>query len=443
MYTKADLPPAFWESVTGSNDFTPSGAMRNYHASILSGDGFKVASPLTGKDLQPTAAFVAPNSAILYRFEEGDTSFIILASVLHFGFPLCSLHFKGQDGISLGDFGTPHLPPPVRTALAEWASPTVEIDWHETPTIYIGNANFAHFMWNECPALYQILESGTSAKIALQHDPLGVSGPLLAQSTLAFDECTTGAGSIGWKSSLPVNIAGRYLDENSKANLLESFLVPSQSLAPDHEGPNFYFTIRNRGRTVSNQSEFLSCLTQSVLTAYPESHVILDGFSYPADFHRKIYDGYREMFSRRDLEAREIATGIKATIAPSLQHRVIDITGSSLPAAIATASACDYYVAHSGTSQHKIGWFFAIPGTMHGNQASIVPAALRWTGTQTAGSLAPNSIPKDLIEDLSRIDLPNEVDRNRDYSIIDVNLAVEFILRDIRERMKVPPDQAT
>ena len=84
-----------------------------------------------------------------------------------------------------------------------------------------------------------------------------------------------------------------------------------------------------------------------------------------------------------------------------------------------------------GTLQHKIAWFYNIPGFVHSNTSGVVKGAQAWLARQLEDGVKPSVVSNEFVEDLSSIRTTNKVERNRDYHIRDVDAVVEQVLGDL------------
>lgn len=103
-----------------------------------------------------------------------------------------------------------------------------------------------------------------------------------------------------------------------------------------------------------------------------------------------------------------------------------ELTGLTLRAALKLIAEAVFYIRHSGTSQHKIGWFHAVPGIIHGNRASLGPPVSTWTAAQVHGALPPALLDPALMRDLDYTQ-PIKAERNRDYEITDIDAALTAV----------------
>jgi len=203
--------------------------------------------------------------------------------------------------------------------------------------------------------------------------------------------------------------------------------------------PVFWLTVRPEGnlRCCVNELAFLAALSYSLMLAYPDCAILIDGFSFPTDYHCSArYDALRPAFQRR-LESCAAVVGelcrlIKVHADVASLNSVHDVCGFSMADAVTTARRADYYVSDAGTLQHKLGWLHNTPGFVHSCHGGISPAARKWYAAQVEGGIEPCVIASAWIEDLEGQAEQAVVARNIDYRITDIPGAVAQILQDIR-----------
>lgn len=404
-------------------------ALYRYQADIQSGAGLTMRSPYTGEAASVVALWMQGGAGVIYCFDAGGR-FAVSAAELRFGYPMTCL--------TLGELQLPTYGNAVDGFSKRMQdngffdeTPDVAFDPAAGPRIVMGSANFAHCMWNEYPGLRHLTFGAVPPRVSLLFDPLGALEARFAKLGLGVDFFDTPHAARGWQPGPTSFVGALYCDAEAKADLFEDCAL-SDLPEPVSGRIRVYFTIRNRGRTVEDQVGFLAALARQILQEYPKADLVFDGFSVPEDMERRIYDGLRAAFDTRAQEGREIVQQITERLPERARDRVIDLTGASLLEALKVIATCHYYVAHTGTSQHKIAWFFPRPGCIHSNAPSLTPGSLKWLVTQVHNSLVPFSPDPALVEDLDEIDLPNQVNRNKNYRIKDHAAYSAAILENMR-----------
>jgi hypothetical protein len=411
---------AFLDTAHALNAFVGEKTLRCYQLDILKAGSFTCTCPFTGTPCRPLAHYVLPGSGVLYYFKT-TMPFIVMAASLKDGFPLlCAI--TSDNALWTGK--------PERTDLIALAqqllntTPAPMMNEALKPRITLGDPNFAHFMWNEFPALFEAIKHTRDFSINLRFDPLGVMQGFAHQARLPVTKMTAPAEGKGWSEHPAVCLGSSVCGTSAKATLMTLMNLPEQRRTKQR----IWLSVRDQGRTMENQAAFLSALIAALYARNPKTEFLLDGFSAPMDVNRKIYDALRPKFAARIQGARKITAQL---ISDHSNARIKDMTGRSLNTALHAISTCDFYVCHAGTMQHKPAWFYPLHGLQHGNHASLSPGALRWPAQMVAETHAPSGLPTNLVQDTYVSGLPVQNDRNRDYIITDVPAAVQGVLDQI------------
>lgn len=414
---QTSLPAHFAPELTRLNTFQRGRALRLYQLQIAQCGAFTLPCPITGRTLTPSASYLKPHQAIFYRFE-GVAPFIAIAGSLKDGFPLIEIVAEGDES-----------PPGAASdsALRQIALTLLKVPDPPLPkpgagaSIPIGHPNFAHFLWNEWPALLALSNFGTNALLRPSYDALG----LLSRLKLP---ATAHPLTEGW-SRTPLTFIGSdrcaATDLNRARHLLGIERVEKQ--------PHIWITIRDRGRTPQNQVALLTAIIAKLHGHYPHLRFLLDGFSRPVAQAGNGYAGFQNAFAARIEGGKALARELKQAL-PGVP--MTDLTGLPIDKALQKIACCQFYVSHAGSMQHKAAWLSGLPGILHGNQASITPAALRWCAAMAEGSLAPAALTADIVQDLEVQHMPNQTARNRDYMITDINRAADQTLAHYEETVR-------
>ena len=222
-------------------------------------------------------------------------------------------------------------------------------------------------------------------------------------------------------------------------------------------GPVIWLSARLDARTLDNQTEFLTSLITRIAVQYPQAGFILDGFSFASDFESEIYQqgvssdaskntaaGAEEGRSSgaflasadksREREVTAYVTELQSILGGHLPNPVINVSGMNLTDAIYLAGIAHYYVCHAGTLQHKIAWLHNTPGIVHSNIAGLEPGVPMWLADQLEGGMEPGVIPGEYVKDLDSIRTATQVERNRDYHLLDVEGVVSHIMADMQAK---------
>jgi len=426
--TAIPFAAAHIDSLSTLNTFIAPKALRSFQRDILTGGQFICTCPFTGRPSSPDAHYVLPGSGVLYYFG-GSHPFIIAAASLKDGFPLLCL-ITDADVLWTDKPERHDLIPLARQLLASGPDALVQPD--AQPCAMMGDPNFAHFMWNEFPAVFEAIKHTDGFTIDLRFDPLGIMQRFAHEKGLALNNMTSPTQGRGWTTQPTVSLGSTACGAVAKAKLMDMMDLP-----PPHRAlPRIWISVRDQGRTMENQFEFLRALIAAQSARVPETTFFFDGFSAPMDMNRQIYGALRPRFADRIIGAQSVIAELTAAL-PNL--RMMDMTGQSQHSALTTISTCDFYVSHTGTMQHKAAWFYPLFGLQHGNHASLSPAALRWAAQMVDGAVPPGGLPVKLIKDTEVRGLPTQNARNKDYVVTNIDAAVQITLDQITASTAMRP----
>lgn len=413
------------EDLRAANVWQGTRALRAFQRDLGQGARLRIRAPSTGAVAEDSGHFYSPMSGCIYWFDAAEPFCLVSAST-RLGCPILALVTRH----AVYPVADPEPSPLIEQALAMLASddrPERLIDPQARPMAFTGHVNFAHFVWNEFPGLWHLRETGAVFDVGVLHDPLGIMEAYADSRGLYCRFMPQRGAAKGWQGR-PVLVPGAtYCDAAVKRDILALTGLDS-AYAPASDRPRIYFSLRRTGRAMQNELDFLETVVGKVLAAHPACNVVLDGFSLPVDFARSIYANAAPGFEARIGEARDTVAKLAARLGAGRHTRLHDITGVPLDVALREIARCHFYVTHAGTMQHKAGWFFPLPGLLHGNTASISAASLRWTASAMAGAVPPQGIAPDLVEDLEVCNMPRAIARNRDYRLLDVARAADDIL---------------
>jgi hypothetical protein len=414
---EAPFEQSFLASAQSLNAFVTKGALLSYQHDVLTTGSFTCTCPFTGILRQPSAHFVLPGSGILYHFD-GPERFILLAASLKDGFPILCM-ITADNVIWTSKKERANLIPLARRMLT--TEPTTKVTHSLRPYITIGDPNFAHFIWNEFPALFEAVQHTRNFDINLRFDPLGITEGFARQTGSTVSQDATAFQGKAWSRRPTVCLGSTFCNASAKNAAMALMGLPARCISK----PRLWITIRDQGRTMENQTAFLSALITTQTARAPDTEFLIDGFSTPMDMNRSIYDALHSKFAARIKGAQKIVSNLKSKH-PNTHIR--DMTGQPLNAALCAISTCSFYVSHAGTMQHKPAWFYPLNGLQRGNHASMSPAALRWSAQMVSGAKPPAGLDCDLIQDTDVSGLPIHNDRNKDYFVTDIPAAVRSVL---------------
>jgi hypothetical protein len=261
-----------------------------------------------------------------------------------------------------------------------WIKKSLKNDGKKRKTICISVKHFAHHLWNELSGLYRLKEAGlldSVDRFLVFAEPLGpinrifpeidprkikrVDIPLMqdqfAKGTVVGNNdfiCRIGYNYIASGLAERVRNVSRQLCSPEFISNLE------ESCRDCH--PLVWVTIRKGNRTWISQVEGLINLATELARQFKRPGIVFDGISIP---YRAPSD-YLDSLKAGIGDQREILREIQDNV--PLNIRLFDAIGLKLFESITWSSLVDFYIAHHGTMQHKIGWIANKPGIIHCNE---------------------------------------------------------------------------
>lgn len=286
--------------------------------------------------------------------------------------------------------------------------------------VQIGHPNFAHFMWNELPALRLLSQKELFKKVKVSYlnEPIKIHNAEFIKDQVHIPEIK------GFTNEIVIRPGSQKIDQAS-LKLLKT-LVEKCELKTDIDTSafNIWITIRKDGRTCSNQSEFIEKLILAFEknTLFTKINFIFDGFNLPDDFKDGKYDNQRAKFLARKTEVEgyieTLIQLIKTKLDDSKRIRMYSTNGFKISEALHLSKHVDYYVAHFGSIQHKVAWLYNPPGFIHGNSQSITKGSKNWLANMSDQVDKTLFIEQRFIEDIDSVRLDAKVNRNKDYKIL-------------------------
>jgi hypothetical protein len=446
----------FLDSVSHKNSFCEKRRMRAYQKEILEGGRLEILSPITGANTVAEASVLLPNGSIGYRFG-GDKGFWIIADELRFGYPLCALVLEETDEVFPVSQCNQKVLATVSSNLgllrAGLAEPKPAAS--EQPPrskLVIGDVNFAHHLWNELSGLADWAACANSSALERMtvyplHEPLAAIETLVP--ALREAEVVRGEAQVRNVNSAPgiATRVGSTLVSSEIRKQVISVLSQSadQTILAHFDGflrkyPLFWVSVRPEKRTCVNQLEFLSALIGSLLSEFPGSGIMVDGFSLPNDYpENPEYSNKKAFFENKVSSSadfiRELFRNLELNYFNEVHERVRSISGLRLAETLTLAGRVHFYVSHAGTSQHKVAWVHDKIGVVHSCRAGLSQAARKWVADQVEGGIEPIMLsPNRVLDHISR-DASSLEHHNLDYLIRDVPAAVTDIIRAARSAL--------
>jgi hypothetical protein len=224
-----------------------------------------------------------------------------------------------------------------------------------------GNANFAHFIWNELDPLLSLWE----------HEQVVV--PLYQDIVSIFDARILPGFRPACTSSLSnspsVRLGSQIVSNKVQSTVLSSLLQDYKKDSDQSCKNKFSIILGIRGpgnRSIHNEETFYSELVQKI-SSFDGIHIFFDGVTRQLDNGE--YPGTLNRIANVESVINSIVNRCKIS-------NYTNLNGLSFKDWLPHSLSADFYITHEGTMQHKIGWLSA-----HCN-------GLILTGRKTARSIA-------------------------------------------------------
>lgn len=388
-----------------------------FQLQIIAQGSFDIPSVTDDGVYRSTVSVLLNDKTVFYGFDR-NPNLLLAALFLADGYPICGIVIPSRRiMINLGDpiwgLRIEHLHALQRVCSDYQITPSTSLPG--TPPIVItGDPNFAHHAWNQLSALQTVATlpaAPSKLRILTTHEPLGTLGNLFPEArgwsveycADTYLEQQNGPGRIfvipgGFH--VPLALRKRLLSLASTSLGAAAQAIAAQ-ISRAH-GPVFWFSIRTRNRTPTNQLEALTSLSRAVLDRFPRACIILDGHSLAGDSETN--PSYNKAANQEIIAAdREVASAIISQLVQSgkigSEQAVIPMVGFTILESIAVAQYANVYFCHHGTVQHKIGWFTNAVGIVHCNTRTLRIHPAKWVAAQVEGSIEPIYIDEALVED--------------------------------------------
>lgn len=439
----------FVESVALLNLFQFNRYILNYQHNILSTGRFSIISPYSGKILEFSANFYFQTQKIYYLFEEDNHTIFLVTDDIGWGWPVRFLIFPKEETVYALDKDA-NIKTVQRHDLLVATKYFIRVYQPKKRTgkihILLGHPNFAHYLWNELSALDYLISNAVLSTDRFQYELINLFQPLgPVEGLIDFDqlkETFTSVSAIPELHETNVQFEGSLLrigarlvtgklKEKLKKQIKDLYGQRNRGPALSHN-PVFWISMKDTvsNRVFINQLEFLSRLVMNILKKYPQCNFVFDAFSLPLDYKENpMYKHYREQFNLLKESAgneRRKLLEICNRENPALQGKIILTDQDSLFSSIYHAQFTDFYICHAGSLQHKIGWIYHVPGVIHLPQAK--PGHARYHMSQTENAADVFLLPDEFVEEIPD---SNQIQRNRNYIVKDIERATNFIIEEI------------
>jgi len=421
------------ERIEALNAYVHGQQLRQFQHDILKTGAFHLVSPFTGDRLECVESrliafindpyhFELPLYA--YRFEDRSDIWV-MSFQIGLGFPLCALFIEEVGGLYV--HRAPAAPNSYKVLKRLWrefetlnAIPSEETGLAQ-PLAMIGHPNFAHYMWNELPALNAALRDRPVETRSL-FAPLG---PLEGLPRPAAFKPLKQSGPPYFTP-----VGGEFLDQRTQSSLTRQ--MPTRTvLRSDKASPVIWVAHREDGRSCENFLDMLAAFDRQARELC-QPRYIFDSFSAPDDLDAPWYDPVRDAFESRRRQSETLFQAMSGAV--STPEAVLATTaGLTVMQAMALAREADYYISPIGSIQHKVAWLQPIPGLVHGPSTAMNRHVAQWHGQKSEVALAPTNLPSELIRDTRASAHHPSAERNMDYRITDPEAAAAFALAHLRD----------
>jgi hypothetical protein len=181
-------------------------------------------------------------------------------------------------------------------------------------------------------------------------------------------------------------------------------------------GPVVCFTLRVAGRQCLNLEESILRIMQAVLERWPDAQVVFDGWTSHDDLAgvSSAISAYKASPYAKNIDAE---TAMVQSLAERLPPGVVrrNLVGYPMSETISVLQAVDFYFAHTGTIQHKIGFLTDAVGLIHGPRLAVSDPEAGAYCTEIGNP--PTQLAAELVEDVGEPS-PRGA-RSNDYRIAD------------------------
>jgi hypothetical protein len=409
-----------------------------------------VICPVSGQPSYPIRTLVTRDKSVFVEYS-GSPHFWLVMSNLARGYPPSAIYYSDHD--LLIKFDDPVWGVRVdqvsefKQALAALGEATAYSNLVAVgdAVLVAGDQNFAHFMWNQLPALAELLKRPEfkTAKVVLTHEPLLPLEqllPNLAASNILrispYELLTeinkTGAvfynpGSVKIPQSLIETIyqACRQVASETARRL-------SDAIDASHS-PNIWISLRLHDRTARNQQYVVERLISRIFESYDNVNIILDGFSLPydCDVNYDYASGLSDIAQKTHALAEEIIKNVYDALGPSQDKQIYNACGLRVYDSLFLAKHANFYFCHHGTVQHKVGWMSNCYGLVHSNRAVIDAKPEIWAASMIEDGVRPAYVGKEFIRDFDSGTEGNEQKRDLrlgNYVFVNLEALIDRIM---------------
>ena len=319
--------------------------------------------------------------------------------------------------------GYPLLPQHLREAAAADALPRAEQGASKGAVVRAGNANFAHFLWNELDPLLRLLASGHSLELLQDSDTVLDLGQLEGITRVEPEQ-------LAQRSS--VRLGSTLVSEQARATVLQTLAREAPDPPPpERPQPLILLGVRGPGRReLRNEVAYFQGLIAALTQQFQRPLILLDGFTYQHNNQRQVQAQQRE----QDCTAR-----VQEIIEACPQAQLESLSGLGFAAWLQRSEGVRFYVTHEGTMQHKLGWLrpqipgLCLVGSPHAR------AIATWHRQQCEGAGLLFTLPTDLYaQDPATATTADAELHNQPFQITNIQRAIALSMDLIRSQLEIP-----
>lgn len=415
---------------------------------------YLVICPTTGRICSPVRTIVTRDKTVFIEYD-GIPAFWLALSNLAKGYPPSALYFEPEDVLfkfddSVWGVREPHIAE-LRHAISDLQfEPSLTLEKGQNLLI-TGDQNFAHVLWNQLPALVDILgnEAYSDAKVAVTHEPLGPLERLVPGLTsdrvirlspfMLLNEVNRAQAFINTPGSLKIPSE---IMERVKLVCTELSSPRAQAIGNSIDQsncPTVWISLREHERTAGNQKELVELLIRRIFETYDSINIVLDGFSLPNDIidNYDYSEEFRPMAEKTALLAENIIENIQAMVPPVESKKIYNTCGMSVSDSLFLSMKANFYFCHHGTVQHKVGWLANCYGMVHSNTEVIDSKPEQWAASMIEGGVVPVYVKRAFVQDVVVAGLQSD-DRIRELRRGNyVFLNIERLVNDILVHLEI------
>ncbi len=417
---------ATFEVIREYNSPICHGGILRFQQQIINNKTFSIPSPFSGEQIKATESVLLQGHFIGYRFEDKEP-FWLFTTWIADSRQIGSIYLERQDVQLL--FSKKEIPEHLIYAAISLDF-TYNIDQVPEVRCCLGHQNFAHHTWNELSPLMESLQFiNMPSTVFVSCMPLldiRSIFPIIAEIIYIERKDVIHERGVLW-----VSPAGRLITKKSRERLVQllkdTLTYDEQQLLESLQPSNNYYwiSVRSHNKSLDNQVEFLVRVINKILQHDSNAIIYLDGFSLPVDINSSNYyqnDYFKGVAIKTSCEAQHIIDLCNNSV------RIINGTSLSFPLSIVFAGKCSFYICHHGTQQHKIGWFYNVPGIVHTNHTIIESCPAKFVVSQSEGTIEPTYVKSTIVQ-------PSKNESKLAPIFSNYNINPEFFLNELESAL--------